>query len=50
MTPLTKKEKAELKKLVRKIRTNRATRGEFLRAFSLTNRDHAEAKRTEETS
>jgi hypothetical protein len=37
---LTKAEKAELKKLTRRIRTQRATFRELLRAIDLTNRDH----------
>lgn len=41
MTPLDKKEQAELKRLTRKIRTGKATQREFLRAISLTNREHA---------
>ena len=44
MNPLTKKERAEFKRLKRRIRTSKATQREFLRAISLTNRDHAEAR------
>ena len=47
MKPLTKQERAELKKLVRKIRTSKATQREFLRAITLTNRDHAEVRATQ---
>ena len=41
MKALTKKERNELKRLTRKIRSAKATQREFLRAISLTNRDHA---------
>ena len=42
MKALDKKERSELKKLTRKIRTQKATLREVLRAIDLTNRDHAE--------
>lgn len=44
MKALTKKERSELKRLTRRIRTQRATLREVNRAIDLTNRDHAEAK------
>ena len=44
MKPLDKKERAELKKLTRKIRTQKATYREFQRAISLTTRDHSQVK------
>ena len=50
MKPLTTKERAELKRLTRKIRSSRATIREFNRAFSLTNRDHAEVKLNQKTT
>ena len=43
MKALDKKERAELKKITRKIRTGKATRREFLRAIALTTRDQAQA-------
>ena len=44
MKALDKKERAELKKLTRKIRTQKATLREVNRAIDLTNRDHSEVK------
>ena len=44
MKALTKQDRTELKKLTRKIRTGKATQRDFLRAMSLTNRDHAEVR------
>ena len=44
MEKLTKKERTELKRLTRKIRSSKATRREVLRAIDLTNRDHAQVK------
>ena len=45
MKALDKKEISELKKLTKKIRTGKATQREFLRAISLTNRDHDEVRK-----
>ena len=50
MKPLTKEERAELKRLTRRIRTSKATQREFLRAIDLTNRDHAEVRREQANS
>ena len=47
MKALDKKERAELKKLTRRIRTQKATLREVNRAIDLTNRDHAEVKRSQ---
>ena len=44
MKPLTPEERKELKRLTRRIQTQRATVRELHRAFSLINRDHAEAR------
>jgi hypothetical protein len=44
MKELTTQERTELKRLTRRIRTNKATRREVLRAIDLTNRDHANYK------
>jgi len=44
MKALNQKERAELKKLTRKIRTQKATYREFQRAISLTNRDHSQVE------
>ena len=44
MTPLSTQERAELKKLTRRIRTQRATYRELQRAIDLTNRDHDQVK------
>ena len=44
MKTLTKEERKELKRIQRRIQTNRATMREFKRAISLTSRDHAEFK------
>jgi len=44
MTTLNKQERTELKKLTRKIRTQRATLREVKRAIDLTNRDHHDVK------
>ena len=41
---MTKKERAELKKLTRRIRTQKATLREVNRAIDLTNKDHAEVR------
>jgi hypothetical protein len=46
MKPLDKREQTELKRLTRRIRTNKATRREVLRAIDLTNRNHAQIKRS----
>ena len=48
MKALNAKEKTELKRITKKIRTGKATQRELLRAISLTNRDHAEAKRQQQ--
>ena len=45
MKALDKKERAELKKLTRRIRTQKATLREVNRAIDLTNRDHAEVRK-----
>jgi len=50
MKALNKKEQAELNKLNRKIQTGKATQREFLRAISLTNRDHAEVREEQKQS
>ena len=44
MKALDKKERSELKRLTRKIRSQRATLREVNRAIDLTNRDHAQVK------